>query len=301
MLKHVRPLLLQQTSRKLLCPSTLSQLAQFHIWPGSPPSQPPSSPHSCSVLLFGFAGSSPHQLAKQSAVYSSLGYTSLCCILPLQHLFHYDVAKVISCAHLVVEAAYKHNHKQVVIHSLSNNGAILYQHLTQLVATQYKDITIKGAVFDSAPGPGTLLEHLPFPLSTLSTTKYPLSKSFLLYGAYPSVNLANGMKLRDILTASADQARSLKVNWPLNKSVPWPGPYLKHEKADWPLLFLYSKKDKQIHWRYISSVADQQREQGRNVTTHMFSSSGHVAHLKFHPEEYKEALRMFMENACKLS
>ena len=44
---------------------------------------------------------------------------------------------------MVVEAAYKHNSKNVVIHSLSNNGAALYQHLTQLVATQYKDITIR--------------------------------------------------------------------------------------------------------------------------------------------------------------
>ena len=48
-----------------------------------------------------------------------------------------------TCAHMVVEAAYKHNSKNVVIHSLSNNGAALYQHLTQLVATQYKDITIQ--------------------------------------------------------------------------------------------------------------------------------------------------------------
>ena len=44
---------------------------------------------------------------------------------------------------MVVEAVYKHNSKNVVIHSLSNNGAVLYQHLTQLVATQYKDITIQ--------------------------------------------------------------------------------------------------------------------------------------------------------------
>ena len=42
-----------------------------------------------------------------------------------------------------MEAAYKHNYQEVVIHSLSNNGAILYQHLTQLVATQYQDIIIK--------------------------------------------------------------------------------------------------------------------------------------------------------------
>ena len=50
---------------------------------------------------------------------------------------------MISCAHLVAEAAYKHNHKEVVIHAMSNNGAALYQHFTQLVTDQYKDIIIK--------------------------------------------------------------------------------------------------------------------------------------------------------------
>ena len=47
-------------------------------------------------------------------------------------------------------------------------------------------------------------------------------------------------------------------------------------------------------WRYISNIADQQRKQGREVITHKFSSSGHVAHLKTHPEEYKETLRKFL-------
>ena len=57
---------------------------------------------------------------------------------------------MISCAHLVAEAAYKHNHKEVVIHAMSNNGAALYQHFAQLVTAQYKDIIIKVAVQDTS-------------------------------------------------------------------------------------------------------------------------------------------------------
>ena len=92
--------------------------------------------------------------------------------------------------------------------------------------------------------------------------------------------------------------RRLEVNWRLHQAVPWPGPYLMQERADWPILFLYSQRDGQIPWRYISKVADMQRKQGRKVTTHMFTSSGHVAHLKTHPEEYKETIREFLENTC---
>ena len=110
--------------------------------------------------------------------------------------------KVQACAQKVVDAAFKHNCKELVIHGMSNNGAVMYQHFTQLVTAQYKDIIIKGAVFDSAPGPGTHIEHLPFPVAS----KGRLTKRFL-YTAYQTVNKANGMNLRDIMAASVDQFR----------------------------------------------------------------------------------------------
>ena len=70
--------------------------SQFEVWSGSPsttsPTPPPSSP--LSVLLFGFAGSKKHQLEKHSKLYNELGYRTLYCILPLQHLFHYDVHRI---------------------------------------------------------------------------------------------------------------------------------------------------------------------------------------------------------------
>ena len=44
---------------------------------------------------------------------------------------------------MVLEAACKNNFKEGVIHSLSGNGAILYQHLSQLVMTDYQEIIIK--------------------------------------------------------------------------------------------------------------------------------------------------------------
>ena len=69
--------------------------SQFEVWSGSPSAaSPPSSPSPPSVLLFGFAGSKKHQLEKHSKLYNELGYQTLYCILPLQHLFHYDVHKI---------------------------------------------------------------------------------------------------------------------------------------------------------------------------------------------------------------
>ena len=70
--------------------------SQLLIWATQSSTPPPSdaSPSSPSILLFGFAGSSPHQLAKQAAVYSSLGYTSLSTTLPAQISFAYDITQV---------------------------------------------------------------------------------------------------------------------------------------------------------------------------------------------------------------
>ena len=51
--------------------------------------------------------------------------------------------KVRNCADLVVEEILKHQIKDIVIHSLSNNGAALYQHLTQTAAVRSGKIAVK--------------------------------------------------------------------------------------------------------------------------------------------------------------
>ena len=69
--------------------------SQFEVWSGSPTSSlaPPTTSRP-SVLLFGFAGSKKHQLEKHSKLYNDLGFHTLYCILPLQHLFHYDIHRI---------------------------------------------------------------------------------------------------------------------------------------------------------------------------------------------------------------
>ena len=64
-------------------------------------------------------------------------------------------------------------------------------------------------------------------------------------------------------------------------------------------LKIYILLDNQMPWRYISSIADQQRKKGRMVREKMFSSSGHVAHLKIHPEEYKQTISNFLDTVRK--
>ena len=126
--------------------------------------------------------------------------------------------KVRHCADLVVEEILKHQIKDIVIHSLSNNGAALYQHLTQTAAVRSGKIAVKvilktiiilmlmfyykGAVFDSAPGPAKFRDYFP----ELQSSSESLSRTFLLF-SFPAINYINGMKLSDIIASSVDQLK----------------------------------------------------------------------------------------------
>jgi len=268
--------------------------SQFEVWSGSPsttsPTPPPSSPPS--VLLFGFAGSKKHQLEKHSKLYNELGYRTLYCILPLQHLFHYDVHRIRDCAHWVLDSAMRERMERVVCHSFSNNGAALYQQLTHVVAQQ-GDVSIAGAVFDSAPGPLHLIDTL-FPYR--QTKDLGIQKP-LIQLAYCMVNNVNGASFSEILSASKLQRSDLQRTWPLHSQVPWCGSFIKyHDNNSWPTLFLASKKDRQIPWSYVDSVVKEQERRGRKTKLFLFPNSGHVAHLKVHPDLYKQEVSAFLQS-----
>ena len=92
---------------------------------------------------------------------------------------------------------------------------------------------------------------------------------------------------------------------------------MEHERESWPLLFIYSKNgdiynlrcsnkhviyksfsDKLLKWRYVDEVVRVQTLTGRPVLSKMFNksgSAGHVAHLKYHPMEYREMVQRLLE------
>jgi len=183
--------------------------SQFEVWSGSPTvSLSPPTTSRPSVLLFGFAGSKKHQLEKHSKLYNDLGFHTLYCILPLQHLFHYDIHRIRDCANWVLDAAAREGMEKVVCHAFSNNGAALYQQFTHLVAAQ-GDVNIAGAVFDSAPGPLHMLDYL-FPYKK---TKDHGIQQPLIRLAYAVVNKVNGASISEILSASRKQKSDLERTW----------------------------------------------------------------------------------------
>ena len=109
----------------------------FQIHQGAPEERS-KTPQPATVVVFGFGGSPKAQAEKISDVYTEQGHRTLYCVLPQMLTFTYDVKKIVECAGRVVGELEKQGAEEVVCHSLSNNGSVLYQQFTQLVKEQGK-------------------------------------------------------------------------------------------------------------------------------------------------------------------
>merc|ERR1719342_901216 len=242
------------------------------------------------VLLFGYAGSSFRQLEKHSLMYNKLGYTTLSCILPQNYLFHFEVPKIVECSKQVLERVKKENINEIATITFSNNGAALYQHLSQLILQDNnQEIRILGAVFDSGPGPNAIFRtsgrRVPH------NTPNPPTK-FFLYLSLLGVNLANGVSIRESLHLLSKQIKSTNID----PNVSWPGHFLKYEdRGRWPLFIIYSKKDKLLPWQFLKKLVEETSENGRQVEEWQLKDSGHVAHYKFYPIEYRDKVSKFLQ------
>jgi len=217
--------------------------ASFEIFYGNPKCKEKSS---ISIVLFGFAGSPIHQLEKMSKVYTELGHRTFYCILPMKFTFSYDIVNIKKCADEVISTLKREEISEVVCHSLSNNGGVLYQQFSQQVMNE-NALKIKGAVFDSSPGP-LGFQNIQKYLKIAGIEKWRPSRQtpVFLPAHHFGVNMANRVPLAQTLTEIIYQLRFLKKHWKENKYVPWIGAYMtEHERQAWPLLFIYSKNGEQ--------------------------------------------------------
>lgn len=280
--------------------TTTSKIPDFEVFQANKPSSSPQ--HSTTAVVFGFGGSPKAQAEKIANVYTEKGHQAFYCILPQLLTFTYDIDAIRACAKQVITVLKENEVERVVTHSLSNNGSILYQQFVFL-AKQEEGLSIEGAVFDSAPGPlgwQNIQKYLRLEKFDIGIEKWsPRWQSPLCLPLHLSgVDLANRKPLTTALSNVATQLRTLPRTWPKSRKVPWCGHYMKdHEAEIWPLLFIYAKNDRLLSWRFVEEVARCQEARGRQVLTTKFERSGkggHVAHLKYHPEEYNQAVMQLL-------
>lgn len=90
---------------------------------------------------------------------------------------------------------------------------------------------------------------------------------------------------------------SFKNYFSQGKSLEWAGNYLRYrENEKWPLLFLYSKTDDLMPYRYVRKLVKMKQDQNqeRIICQKLFEKSPHVAHMRKYPEEYREEMKKFL-------
>ena len=109
-------------------------------------------------------------------------------------------------------------------------------------------LLIKGLILDSGPGPMGLFD--------VTFNSFFNNQSFMALPLYLfAVNAANKVELKENLNQVKYQLGKLSHSRSLYKSVPWTGRFMSYnEKGSWPVLFLYSKEDRMMPWKYIQRV-----------------------------------------------
>lgn len=247
------------------------------------------------VIVLGFYGSSETQLNRYSKLYNELGHKTLSYILPDPLIFEYDQISQEDITKKLLENL--DMEEKVLIHSLSNNGFTLYQHLVKLLS---KSNRIQGAILDSCPGPWHFTSNIG-PKFADRAFKQDQNVFFPLV-AYILLHKLRGDPWSQCFRGAYDVSKKLFPNWKaFSKKHLSPGHHMMYEKETFPLLFLYSKRDRLIPSTFIEGLIDIQISQSRPIFHHDFDTSGHVAHLKSHPEEYKRQVANFISECVAVS
>lgn len=239
------------------------------------------------VILLGWAGCQEKHLAKYSPMYEKKGFITVQVMVPARTLF-FQSHKVSDVAHGLLGLLGKNKicDNPIVFHVFSNGGSMVYMHLIGLLHSQksrlQQMLSVRGVIFDSAPGKPRMLNAVRAFMSTLHThpiLRYILGFCLLIYMLVIRFLLA-------MLPACIKSSYGFKL-------------YTRvcDDPTECPQLFLYSKADRIIMAEDVEEVVSRRKARGVDVKAVCWEDSAHVAHLRRHPEIYMKTCLDFVD-AC---
>jgi len=250
-------------------------------------------PTSLCVVLLGWANALPKHLGKYSHIYTKLGFD----VIQMLGLNGPNGAPTFPKARQVLNTlkerqkqylALKESDKsrpdwRFMTHSFSNGGLRVHVRLIRLLDSEKDFSTLKaclvGAIYDSSPA--TFNPHLY--AHALSSHLPPGCKRSLVYWAW-RVYMPFGEWLPRIFccagTLNVRQGFPLLISHELQRRI-------QH-------LYIYSTADDITDPKYLDDFIDKHRAVcPTSVDVLKFTDSGHVAHLRQHPEEYTQRVGQF--------
>eukprot|EP00095_Tigriopus_kingsejongensis_P011998 maker-scaffold266_size231069-snap-gene-0.16 protein:Tk11998 transcript:maker-scaffold266_size231069-snap-gene-0.16-mRNA-1 annotation:"GL21136" len=232
------------------------------------------------VLILGWYGCSEGQLKRFKALYHDLGLESQCVILPEFQFFEFDQGRQKDLAEEILGPV---QDQKLLIHSISNNGFALLQHLIA------KPDQVLGVVLDSAPGPWHWPTYLGYPSRSALHVEH---STFAPYSFFQVDDPKYTWTQK--ISRTFRVARAFRTNWArYHLEYQSPGHFFVRNRVDFPLLFLYSASDIYMPSQYIDYLIEHLKTKQVTVVAKKFEGSGHVAHLKVHPDEYKAEVGTF--------
>lgn len=202
----------------------------------------------------------------------------------------------------VAGAAYRDAHGEgaepaVVVHMMSNNGALSYLSLRREMAHSSRPADawvrrrLAGTVLDSTPGQltfGTFAGAF-WANKPSQAVQAGIGAAALLWAAVVVrvLGLA-GFATCVAASAAAGRAAEMALTQRYTSRV-------ARDSFLGPQLFLFSKRDALVGHETVRSVVRRREKRGADVTAVEFSDSAHVGHLRMHADEYTEAVGQLLD------
>ncbi|XP_071800244.1 transmembrane protein 53-like [Asterias amurensis] len=240
------------------------------------------------VILLGWVGCEDRHLGKYSAIYHSLGFTTVRYTAPTEDIL-YNPLKLKDIARKVLELVFDLGLEENVVffHIFSNGGCFIYKHLTEFLhdpqlGGELSTVKVAGCVYDSCPCAPSLLQYMKVRNAADKTS-----------GFFMKIIKTIALLLFAVL------AIFLPSNWKSQKERSKFMSAMKTDPSRYPQLFLYSKTDEICPWRDVDDVVEARRKREVHVQQVCWDESNHCTHLLAHRDEYIQRCQDFAQGCLQ--
>ncbi|KAJ4265378.1 hypothetical protein NW762_004666 [Fusarium torreyae] len=249
--------------------------------------QPPAD-HPSAIVIYGWGDGLARHVGKYADGYRALfPYSRQIVILsPIKDAMFTGLEARTREMHLVLDnldGLLNDKQAPILIHAMSNTGAISYATTLKGFLEKHKrQMPHQLLVLDSTPGnPFWSWERLGqwSHAMALGTAKFFPWPFFITQGIW-GVFLTLDVIFKWLTGGEPSGAFALRVVDDKN-----------YETTDSKRLYLYSKEDDIISYKDIEGYVAESQERGYLTRSEIFEGTGHVGHMRAHPEQYWKAIQ----------
>ena len=238
---------------------------------------PMSSHRRLIVLMAGWAESRHNALSKYASIYTDLGIPCVCLANSVTNMWYTSLGnratqKIIHLLDSSLESP-----TSLLLHIFSGGGYVLFPRL-----------------LDEQNQPNSLLQSKLIPSAIVFDSGPPI---FSYKSGFAAARLLYEQGGSNILTLSLACVFGALTNATIGsrKNLEREAALSHPSLLQFPQLYLYSEMDTVCPAEVIRKVMEDQKSQGRNVSSHCWSDTDHVRHFFEHPLEYRQEITKFLQ------